>query len=86
MEWHPTKNRQLTPEDITYGSGKKVWWLCPNNHEYEATILHRAHGTECPKCNDGRQTSFAEQAAYFSTMGHTLYDFLKIEAQTYLNS
>ena len=65
MEWHPTKNNQLTPEDVTYGSGKKIWWLCPNNHEYDATILHRAHGTECPKCNDGRQTSFAEQAVYF---------------------
>ena len=65
MEWHPTKNKELTPEDITYGSGKKVWWLCPNNHEYEATMLHRAHGTECSKCNDGRQTSFAEQATYF---------------------
>ena len=65
MEWHPTKNKQLTPKDVTYGSGKKTWWLCPNNHEYEATILHRAHGTECPKCNDGRQTSFAEQATYF---------------------
>jgi rubredoxin len=65
IEWHPTKNKQLTPENITYGSGKKVWWLCPNNHEYEATILHRAHGTECPKCNEGRQTSFAEQATYF---------------------
>ena len=64
-EWHPTKNKQLTPEEVTYGSGKKVWWLCPNNHEYEATILHRAHGTACPKCNDGRQTSFAEQATYF---------------------
>jgi hypothetical protein len=65
MEWHLTKNKQLTPEEVTYGSGKKVWWLCPNNHEYKATILHRAHGTECPRCNDGRQTSFAEQATYF---------------------
>ena len=64
-EWHPTKNKNLTPKEVTYGSGKKVWWLCPNNHEYKATILHRAHGTECPKCNDGRQTSFAEQATYF---------------------
>lgn len=65
IEWHTTKNKQLTPEDITYGSGKKVWWLCPNNHEYEATMLHRSHGTECPKCHAGRQTSFAEQATYF---------------------
>lgn len=65
MEWHPTKNKQLAPEKVTHGSGKKVWWLCSNNHEYNATILHRAHGTGCPKCNAGRQTSFAEQATYF---------------------
>ncbi len=64
-EWHPTKNGKLIPEDVTYGSGKKGWWICPINHEYEATILHRAHGTECPKCNEGRQTSFAEQTTYF---------------------
>lgn len=64
-EWHPTKNENLAPNEVTYGSGKKVWWSCPNNHEYKASILHRAHGTECPKCNEGRQTSFAEQATYF---------------------
>ena len=28
-EWHPTKNGDLTPNDFTHGSGKKVWWLCP---------------------------------------------------------
>ncbi|MCP4912813.1 MAG: hypothetical protein GY909_06820 [Oligoflexia bacterium] len=64
-EWHPTKNKDLKPSEVTYGSGKKVWWLCPNKHEYKASILHRSHGTECPKCNEGRQTSFAEQATYF---------------------
>ena len=26
-EWHPTKNGDLTPQMVTYGSGKKVWWL-----------------------------------------------------------
>ena len=25
-EWHPTKNGDLTPKDVTYGSNKKVWW------------------------------------------------------------
>ena len=24
-EWHPTKNGELTPNDFTHGSGKKVW-------------------------------------------------------------
>ena len=28
-EWHPTKNENLNPEDITSGSSKEVWWLCP---------------------------------------------------------
>jgi rubrerythrin len=64
-EWHPTKNGMLTQNNITYGSGKKVWWTCSIGHEYKATILHRAHGTNCPVCNSGRQTSFAEQATYF---------------------
>ena len=66
-EWHPTKNGDLKPEQFTYGSGKKVWWLCPEGHTYPATILHRCvgDGTNCPACNSGRQTSFAEQAVYY---------------------
>ena len=27
--------------------------------------MHRGHGTDCPVCYSGRQTSFAEQAVYF---------------------
>ena len=65
-EWHPAKNMPLTPEQVTYGKGKKVWWVCPEGHEYPATILHRASGgTNCLICNSGRQTSFAEQAVYY---------------------
>lgn len=64
-EWHPTKNGEITPEKVTYGTGKKVWWLCPEGHEYQATVLHRTSGTNCPICNSGRQTSFAEQAVFF---------------------
>lgn len=64
-EWHPIKNGNFTPQNITYGSGKKAWWLCPLGHEYQATILHRSSGTNCPVCNSGRQTSFAEQATFY---------------------
>ena len=24
-DWHPTKNEGLNPEDISYGSGRKLW-------------------------------------------------------------
>lgn len=50
---------------MTYGRATKVWWVCPEGHEYQATILHRSSGTNCPICNSGRQTSFAEQAVYY---------------------
>jgi len=64
-EWHLAKNDKLNPHDVTYGSGQKVWWICSQGHEFEATILHRSHGTGCPYCHSGRQTSFAEQATFF---------------------
>lgn len=66
-EWHPTKNGDLTPRDIMPGSGRKVWWLCPNGHEYQISPNHRTSGlgTNCPICNSGRQTSFREQALYY---------------------
>ena len=32
-EWHPTKNGELVPEDISYGSGRKLWWRCAEGHE-----------------------------------------------------
>ena len=40
-EWHPTKNGELTPNDITHGSDKKVWWRCPKGHTYDAAISKR---------------------------------------------
>lgn len=49
-EWHPTKNAPLTPNEVTAGSGKKVWWICGRDHEWETAILHRSHGTGCPHC------------------------------------
>lgn len=41
VEWHPSKNAPLTPYEVTAGSGKRVWWLCPIGHEYQATIHDR---------------------------------------------
>lgn len=64
-EWDYEKNGDLTPQKVTHGSGKKVFWKCPIGNSYRASILHRSSGTNCPICNSGRQTSFAEQALFF---------------------
>ena len=49
-EWHPTKNGNLNPQDITIGSDKKVWWQCENGHEWQAVISSRKSGCGCPYC------------------------------------
>lgn len=50
-EWHPTKNRELTPQKVTKNSSKKVWWLCSKNHEWEALIKNRSSlNRGCPVC------------------------------------
>lgn len=51
-EWHPTQNGDLKPEDFTHMSGKKVWWLCKNGHEWRAAVANRAWGTGCPICSN----------------------------------
>ena len=60
-EWHPTKNGDLTPEDITQGSVKKIWWLCSksDDHEWQSTVNNRTNGTQCPVCI-GRKGSKAQ--------------------------
>jgi len=55
-EWHPTKNGSQTPRNVTAFSGKKVWWLCPKGHEWEATLFNRSSGQVCPYCS-GRKVS-----------------------------
>ena len=49
-EWNYEKNNGLTPEKVTPGSNKKVWWICVNGHEWQATIGNRNRGNNCPIC------------------------------------
>lgn len=56
-QWHPIKNVPLTPEDVTYGSGNKVWWLCANGHVWQAVINSRHRGLGCPHCAGQRATA-----------------------------
>ena len=67
-EWDYEKNGDLTPQMITHGSGKQIWWKCPVGHSYRADPLHRTNKdkpTGCSVCFSGRQTSFAEQAVFY---------------------
>ena len=51
-QWHPTLNGSLTPSQVTVGSKKKVWWLCPEGHSWQAVIYSRTGSKKCgcPVC------------------------------------
>lgn len=41
----------LSPDKVSSGSHKKVWWVCEKGHTWEATIKNRAlKGSGCPYC------------------------------------
>ena len=52
-DWHPTKNGNLKPSDVTISSGRKVWWICQYGHEWQATVNDRTNKSQprgCPVC------------------------------------
>ena len=49
-EWDAEKNGTLTPDDISYGSHRKVWWKCDKGHEWESMVSVRTNGSRCPYC------------------------------------
>jgi len=42
-QWNYKKNKGFGPEDFSYGSNAKVWWICPKikQHVWQATISNR---------------------------------------------
>ena len=56
-EWHPTKNGELMPYQVTPKSGKKVWWKCSRRHEWEAIVRSRTRGSGCPDFRRKRRRS-----------------------------
>lgn len=53
-EWHAKKNGEVTPAQVDADHVMNAWWLCPNGHEYQATVRSRARGSKrCPTCYGG---------------------------------
>jgi predicted secreted protein len=64
-QWHPTKNGDLTPNDVTARSDKTVWWMCPlgPDHEWQTSCGSRTNlGSGCPFCT-GRRACAANNMA-----------------------
>ena len=49
-QWHPTLNKGLSPRNLVATYTRKLWWLCPTGHEWQATLKNRLKGGRCPHC------------------------------------
>ena len=55
-QWH-SKNGTLNPDQVSAGSGLKIWWQCPlfNKHIWQAAPCGRTNGgSGCPFCNQSK--------------------------------
>ena len=52
-EWSES-NLPLTPDTVTYGSNKEVWWKGACGHEWQASVKSRSSGENCPICSGKR--------------------------------
>ena len=49
-EWDTVRNESLTPQMVSAGSHKNVWWICKNGHSYRSKVYSRSSGVGCPYC------------------------------------
>jgi hypothetical protein len=54
-EWHTSANGKLTPRNVNIGYPEKVWWLCIEGHEWQATIKCRLKHNGCPFCANAQK-------------------------------
>ena len=50
-EWSE-RNLPLTPDRVMPFSRKKLWWKCPQGHEWQATANSRSRGSKCTVCRN----------------------------------
>ena len=54
-KWHPTKNGELFPHNVTSNSTKKVWWFCKDGHYYQHSPNQMtSKNIKCPYCSGYR--------------------------------
>jgi hypothetical protein len=51
-QWHPTRNVDLFPDEVSFSSHRRIWWKCDRgpDHEWQARPNARTAGRGCPFC------------------------------------
>ena len=53
-QWHPEKNGDRQPKDVSWQNRKPVWWRCPKvtDFEWSATVTTNLRDGGCPACRE----------------------------------
>ncbi len=55
-QWHPSRNRGLSPAAVGMASTEPIWWLCQTcGHEWQTSVESRRKDAGCPACLRERQ-------------------------------
>ena len=50
-EWDAAENGLMKPSEVSSGSSKRAWWICPTcGNSWQASICSRSSGNGCSKC------------------------------------
>ena len=62
-QWDRELNGNLTPEMVSHGSSKKVWWRCGEGHVWQAVVFSRTrkHASDCPVCAGKVKSRYAQR-------------------------
>lgn len=63
--WDYDKNEPITPDSISYGSNKLLWWKCEKGHQWQSPPSRMIKGIGCPICNRSMHTSLPEYAVFW---------------------
>jgi very-short-patch-repair endonuclease len=75
-QWHPLKNGNLAPSEVTSGSKQIVWWSCKKGCEWRAQINGRTNGNSCPFCS-GNKVGFGNDLKSLSPDIASEWDYKK---------
>jgi hypothetical protein len=66
-QWDYERNGIWSPETVTAGAGRLLWWRCPkgNDHVWRAKPNNRTRGAGCPFCANRRVSGTNNLAVLF---------------------
>ncbi|MBU5399286.1 DDE-type integrase/transposase/recombinase [Eggerthella lenta] len=59
-KWHPTKNGELTPDQVSDRTTREIWWQCPKcGYEWQENLrLTHKNARQCPNCSHEKRYGF----------------------------